>query len=64
MIPYTGIGTYNPITQNGDMVFVIGNVNGLVETGKVLNIVPHSSTSSGLRMAGVNNTFSGSLTVI
>ena len=46
------------------MLLVIGNVNGTVDSGKIMNIVPHSSTSSGLRMAGVNNTFSGVLIYI
>jgi hypothetical protein len=63
VIPYTGGGSYNPTTQNGDMLLVIGNITGTADSGKILNIVPHSNTASGLRMNGVNNTFSGSLTV-
>ena len=63
IVSYTSGGSYNSTTQTGDMVFVIGNVSGTVDSGKVLNIVPHSSVACGLRMDSVNNTFSGSLTV-
>ena len=34
IIPYTGGGSYNPTTQNGDMLFVIGNVSGIIDSGK------------------------------
>ena len=44
-------------------MLVIANVSGTIDSGKVLNIVPHSSVACGLQMDGVNNTFSGSLTV-
>ena len=61
VIPYNGgTGNYNPAVQTGDFLFVIGNVSGTIDSGKVLNIVPHSSTSSGLCIDAVNNTFSGS----
>ena len=40
VLPYTGGGSYNPAVQNGDMSIVYGNVNGLADTGKVLNIIP------------------------
>ena len=63
IVSYTGGGSYNPTTQNGDTLFVIGNTSGTIDSGKVLNIIPHSSTLSGLQMDGVNNTFSGSLIV-
>ena len=52
-IPYTGGSSYNPTTQNGDILLVYGAVNGTPDSGQNLNIVQHSNTSSGLRMAGV-----------
>ena len=56
VIPYNGgTGNYNPAVQTGDFLFVIGNVSGTIDS--------HSRTLSGLRIDGVNNTFSGSLTV-
>ena len=60
IIPYTGAGSHNPTTQNGDTLLVIRNVN---DTGKILNIIPRSSPSSGLQIDGVNSTLCGSLTV-
>ena len=45
------------------MLLVIGNVGGPIDSGKILNIVAHSSISSSLRIDGVNNTFSISLVV-
>ena len=51
------------MTQNGDILLVYGAVNGTPDSGQNLNIVQHSGTSSGLRLAGVNSTFSGSLTL-
>ena len=62
IVPYTGPGSYNPTTQTSGILLVIRNVSGMIDSGKVLKIVPHSSTSSGLHIVGVNNTFSGSLT--
>ena len=63
IVPYTGASSYNPTVQNGDMSLGIGNVSSTIDSGKVLKIIPHSSVASGLRIDGVNNTFSGSLTV-
>ena len=45
------------------MLFVIRNISGTIDSGKILNIVAHLSTSPGLHIDGINNTFSGSLTV-
>ena len=44
-------------------MLVYGAVNGTPDSGQNLNIVQHSSASSGFCMAGVNNMFLGSLTV-
>ena len=50
-------------TQNGDILLVYRAVSGTADSGQNLNIVQHSSASSGLRLVSVNSTFSGSLTV-
>ena len=58
-----GAGNYNPAVQTGDFLLVMGNITGTADSGKILNIVPHSNTASGLRIDGVNSKFSGSLVV-
>ena len=40
-----------------------GNISGIPGSGRNRSNVQHSSASSGLRLAGVNSTFSGSLKV-
>jgi autotransporter-associated beta strand protein len=55
-------GNYNPQALSTDNAIVYGTGNTATDMG-TLSIVPWSYTPGGLRMAGVNNTFTGSLTV-
>ena len=51
IIPYTGTLSYNSTFQSGDILLVYGNVSGTPDSGQNLNIVQHSSASSGLRLS-------------
>jgi hypothetical protein len=59
---YLSNAAYNPANQLNDNCIIYTNVSTNAGTG-VLNIMPWHNVSSGLRMAGMNNTFTGSLTV-
>ena len=64
LVPYRTHYAFNPSVVTGDNLIVYGCYKSTIDQNQILNIVPHSSTASGLRMNGSYNTFTGNVSIM
>ena len=64
LVPYRTHYAFNPSVVTGDNLIVYGCYKSTIDQNKILNIVLHSSTASGLRMNGSYNTFTGNVSIM